>query len=59
MIKDFEEYKVYRSKLLTKGISSEEAAKIDKKMDEFLRTHPEIFRKMSEAKWVGSLTDPQ
>jgi hypothetical protein len=59
MIKDFEEYKTYRSRLFTKGISSEEAAKIDKSMDEFVKNHPEIFNKSNKDKWVGSLTDPQ
>ncbi|BBL61513.1 hypothetical protein [Methanobrevibacter arboriphilus] len=59
MIKNFEEYKTYRSRYLTEGIPAEESAEIEKEMDDFRKNNPEIFRKMSEAKWVGSLTDPQ
>lgn len=59
MIKDSEEYKTYRSKLSTNGISAEESDKLKKEMGKFRDNNPDIFRKMSEKKWVGSLTDPQ
>ena len=51
MIKDFDEYKVYRSRLLTEGISVEESAKLNKEMDEFVRNNPKIFDKLNDAKW--------
>ena len=51
MIKDFEEYKIYRSRLSTEGISDDEFTKLDKEMDEFVKTHPEIFDKLNKEKW--------
>ena len=51
MIKDFEEYKVYRSRYLSEGISAEESAKLRQEMDIFAKNHPKIFNKMNENKW--------
>ena len=51
MIKDFEEYKVYRSKLLTEGISVEESTNLRNEMDKFRNANPEIFDKLNNAKW--------
>lgn len=54
MIKDFEEYKTYRSRLLTEGISAEESAKIKEKMDEFRKNNPAIFDKLNKNKWSNN-----
>lgn len=51
MIKNFEEYKVYRRKFLAKDITPEESAKLRKEMELFKKKHPTFFRKMAEAKW--------
>jgi len=51
MIKDFEEYKIYRSRYLTEGISDEESAMLRKEMDKFAKDNPDIFNKMNESKW--------
>ncbi|RBQ22393.1 hypothetical protein ALNOE001_21400 [Candidatus Methanobinarius endosymbioticus] len=51
MIKNYEEYKEYRSRLLTRGISIEESARLNKAMDEFEDNHPEIFEKLQREKW--------
>jgi len=51
MIKDFEEYKTYRSRYLTEGISDEESAMLRKEMDKFAKNNPEIFDKLSAEKW--------
>ena len=51
MIKDFEEYKTYRSRYLSEDISIVEEAQIEKEMDEFRKANPEIFDKLAQAKW--------
>ncbi|GLI12395.1 hypothetical protein MARBORIA2_14850 [Methanobrevibacter arboriphilus] len=58
MIKDFEEFKKYRSRYLDET-NAKESAKLKEEMAKFRKANPEIFDKLSQEKWVGSLTDPQ
>ena len=51
MIKDFEEYKAYRSKRLDENISIVEEAQITKAMRDFEKANPEIFDKLAQEKW--------
>jgi hypothetical protein len=51
MIKDFEEYKTYRSKRLDENIDSQERDKLTKAMHEFRKANPEIFNKLNKEKW--------
>ena len=57
MIKDFEEYKAYRSRYLSDGLSIVEEAQIEKEMAEFEKANPEIFDKLNKEKWEVSLSD--
>jgi len=51
MIKDFEEYKVYRCRYLSESITTEESAEIKKEMGIFRKKNPHIFKKLNEEKW--------
>jgi hypothetical protein len=51
MIKDFEEYKVYRSNRLNEDISFAELNKLTKAMKDFEKANPEIFDKLAQGKW--------
>jgi len=57
VIKNYEEYKQYGSRLLTRGISTEESVEIKKEMGEFSKANPNIFEKMQRKKMAPSLSD--
>jgi hypothetical protein len=51
MIKDFEEYKTYRARLLDKNVPIEERHEKRSLMEDFRKANPEIFNKLNKNKW--------
>ena len=56
LIKDFEEYKIYRSKRLDENITSSQLEKLTAAMREFEEANTEIFDKLLWEKWNTPLS---